>query len=384
MITWMTMAIARLLVVVMPASWWRWVLGPPKFRYRGRTLPPRARGYLALQTSAGRAPAVWTVDSMRGQYDAAGPFLDGPKVDLRMVSDETWDGPTGSFRVRIYDTSTTTTQVRPGLLYLHGGGFVIGSLDSHDRWCRRLAEATDRRVVAVDYRLGPEATVDDALADVLAAWQCCTEDGRDLGLDPQRIAVAGDSAGGALALMLARARPEVPPEALGLVYPLVRMAPSTRSRQELVDYQVGLDRGLLDWFGTYMRTDDFDLLDDDLRSYPPTWLLTCGFDPLLDEGVELYEALKAADVPVRHHSSPDLFHGIITLAGVFPDDVHAALQDWAGFLRELDVGPPDRRATQETAPSSRPSIDATPPRAMPTAQSDAIEVARAYESGRSG
>lgn len=212
-----------------------------------------------------------------------------------------------------------------GLVYLHGGGFVGGDLDSHHAVCATLADRARCVVVSVAYRLSPEHRFPAALDDAWSAWLATRADAATHGLDPARTALGGDSAGGNLTastvLLLRDAALPLPCAQL-LLYPAVDMTLSQPSHRTLADGYY-LDAATIDWFlRQYLRTADdardpraSPLLADDLSGLPPAHVVTAGFDPLRDEG-ELYAArLADAGVQVTHQREPGLIHGFANMAG---------------------------------------------------------------------
>ncbi|MDY6999549.1 MAG: alpha/beta hydrolase, partial [Actinomycetota bacterium] len=215
------------------------------------------------------------------------------------------------------------------LVFYHGGGQVIGSLDSHDDLCREICRAGAVHVLSVDYRLAPEHPAPAGAEDAYAAYRWAAEHARELGADPHRIAVGGDSAGANLAALVSlRARDEGQPlPALQLlVYPVVNYQAQTRSKT-LFARDFFLTRRDLDWFSAHYLGDSecaaddprvSPLLADDLSGLPPALLVTAGFDPLRDEGRQYADALRAAATPVDHREYGEVVHGFanfFTLGG---------------------------------------------------------------------
>jgi acetyl esterase len=261
------------------------------------------------------------------------------EVPLRAVEDVVIETPAGPLGGRLY---TPEPGVLPLLVWFHGGGFVLGNLDSHDGICRKLALAADCAVLAVDYRLAPEhrfpAAVDDALAAV--RWAAAAAGG--LGIDPARIAVGGDSAGGNLAAVTAlRIRDEGGPvlAAQLLVYPVTtHYDPPTGSQIENGDGYF-LTRQGLKWFLDQYLPDDtarrhphFALLSvPDLGRLPPAWVVTAEYDPLRDEGEAYAERLRASGIAVELHRHDGMIHGFFGMPGI--DAGQRAIEDAGGWLK---------------------------------------------------
>jgi len=238
---------------------------------------------------------------------------------------------------------TQAAQQLPVLVYFHGGGWTIGDLDTHDVLCRQLAQASGAAVVSVDYRLGPEHRFPAAVDDCLAATRWVRAQAAALGVDASRLAVGGDSAGGNLAavvcLALREAGEPLPAFQL-LIYPATDMravAPSHTSNGQ--GYLLTRD-SIAYYTGHYLGEDlalrsDWrasPLLASDHRGLPPALVLTAGFDPLRDEGLQYADALSAAGVPAQYLCFERQIHGFITMGRVL-DEANLAVQVCAAALR---------------------------------------------------
>ncbi len=250
-------------------------------------------------------------------------FAAGPAdISLPSVENRTIPGPAGELPVRVYDPRETHSE-RPLVLFFHGGGFAMGSVDTHDGPCRKLAIETGYPVVSVDYRLAPEHPFPAALRDSYAALEWAAATAPTLDADPDRLVVAGDSAGGNLAAataLLARDRdgPDIAHQVL--VYPVTGNAPETDSYEENAEGYF-LTADLMDWYRDLYLGDDIDAgnvyarprLCRDLSGLPPATVLTAGFDPLRDDGAAYAERLDRANVPVSYHNFPGLIHGFFNM-----------------------------------------------------------------------
>jgi acetyl esterase len=237
------------------------------------------------------------------------------------VRDVVIPGPAGDLRARHY-TPVNTVPVEPLLVFFHGGGFVIGDLETHDAPCRLLCRDAGVHVLSVDYRLAPEHPAPAGIADCQAAYRWAREHASDLGADPDRVAVGGDSAGGNLAAVvsqLARADGVRVPDLQLLLYPVTNFDSDTRSKTLFADGYF-LTKADMDWFranylaGSAIGRADArvsPLLADDLSGLPPALVVTGGFDPLRDEGTQYAEALAAAGVPTDHRYYGSLIHGFV-------------------------------------------------------------------------
>ena len=318
-------------------------------------LDPQARALLDPMEARGVPPTHTLSPADARRFYRERRFFsqpDPPPVgELRELS---LPGPAGALRARLYRPLQAAQQagVLPVLVYFHGGGWVIGDLDTHDTLCRQLANGSGCAVVAVDYRLGPEAVFPAAVEDCVAATRWVQEQAVGLGLDASRIAVGGDSAGGNLAAVVAitlrdaaaRGEASVALRHQLLIYPATDMravAPSHSSNGQ--GYLLTADT-IAYFRGHYIpdRGQDSDwraspLLREDLEGLPPALVLTAGFDPLRDEGRQYADRLSAAGTPTQYICFERQLHGFITM-GRLLDEAHTAVDLCARVLRRALVG----------------------------------------------
>ena len=294
-------------------------------------LDPIAKQFLDQIVASGMPPieSMTPADARVATDAMLSAVADVP--ELASVEDRRIPGPGGEIPIRVYAPDSRVAQ--PIVLYFHGGGFVIGSLDSHDPLCRVLAARIPAIVVAVDYRLAPEHPFPAAAEDAYAATCWVAEHARELGGDPVRIAVAGDSAGGnlsAVVSLLARDRggPELAHQML--IYPVTDHSFETRSHIDNAEGYL-LTRPLMQWFlghyfsGPTPRSDPrFAVLRvADLSGVPPATVLTAEFDPLRDEGESYAARLRAAGVPVTLTRYDGMIHGFLPQPALFPQAAEA-------------------------------------------------------------
>jgi len=270
-----------------------------------------------------------TVAHARATMDRSAPTLD---YELRAgvsVRDTTVAGAAGRLRARVYTpASARRAAPAPGLIYFHGGGWVVGSLDSHDRVCRVLADEAGVVLVAVDYRLAPEHPFPAAAEDAIAAARAIFADAGAFGIDPARVAVAGDSAGGNLSAVVAQALRDDArrPVFQALIYPGTDMTRSMRSHAQFRD-SFFLSKGASDWYlEQYMGKSGAErdpraspLFASDVSRLPPALVVTAGFDPLRDEGRAYADKMSAAGVRVEHVLVDGMPHGFLTLGGALTE-----------------------------------------------------------------
>jgi acetyl esterase len=314
----------------------------------GRTLDPHVQLLLALERLVGAPPvhrvsvarARRDLDEQAGVVDVLAPSSVGRR-ELRI------DGPAGSIVARLYRPEGLAP-LAPALVYFHGGGWVVGSLASHDPVCAFVAHEARCAVIAVDYRLAPEHRFPAALDDAWAAWAWVVREASRLGVDPARVAVGGDSAGGNLAAgvcHLARDRDERGPVFQMLVYPALDLTRSMASHRTFADGYL-LTRDALDWYleqyapdpATHRDPRASPIFAERFDALPPALVLTAGFDPLRDEGAAYAERLATAGVPVEHRCEAGLVHGFWSMGGAIPAAA-VAVRRAAGRLRDALTSP---------------------------------------------
>ena len=302
-------------------------------------LDPQARSLLDLLAAAGRPPMSAQTPTEAREGFAALAALAGPADDPVPTEDRSVPGPGGPIPVRVY--RPTAEGPLPVVVYFHGGGFVIGDLDTHDASCHRLAAGVPAVVVSVDYRLAPEHRFPAAVEDCDAATRWVSAHAAELGADPGRLAVAGDSAGGNLAAVVARHARDAggPPIAFQLlIYPGVDFTGSFPSHVENGEGYL-LDTDTMQFFlGNYLG--DADPRDpdaspyfaEDLSGLPPAFVLTAGFDPLRDEGEAYAARMQEAGVPVATSRYDGMIHGFYGLDAML-DAARAATAETVDALR---------------------------------------------------
>lgn len=286
-----------------------------------------ARAQLPPYPRLGAAAARTLYRETRGKLAAAPPAV-ARADDLRAT------GPVGDVPVRAYRPLGAADAERlPALVYFHGGGWTIGDLDTHDVPCRELANLAHCAVVSVDYRLAPEHRFPAAFDDAVAATHWVHAHAAGLGIDASRLAVGGDSAGGNLAAAVAIALRDTWGPRLAmqtLIYPATDQAADTPSHAAFADGYL-LTREAIVWFrDNYLRGPE-DAADwrasplraPDLAGLPPAYVITAGFDPLLDEGRAYAERLRAAGVKVTYECFAGMIHGFITMGGAIAAAHHA-------------------------------------------------------------
>lgn len=303
---------------------------------RDQRLDAQARQVCEMIVAAARPPIeTLAPTAARVAYLASCRVLQADAEAVAEVRDLRAAGPAGPIPLRFYrGQGCEAARPQPALVYFHGGGWVIGDLDSHDQICRALANAARRIVVAVDYRLAPENKFPAAVEDALAATRWIAEHAAELGVDPGRLVVGGDSAGGNLAAVVAltaRHDPRLPIGAQLLIYPGTDMSRERASHRRHAE-QLPLTRSAMQWFLGHYLADARDREDwrasplraGDFHGLAPALVITAGFDPLCDEGDAYAEALKGAGVGVTHARFAGQIHGFLSM-GRFIDDAGRAI-----------------------------------------------------------
>jgi acetyl esterase len=300
-------------------------------------LHPQADSWRARRV-AGTVPPLYTQTLAEARAADLAEILagGGDPEPVAEVIDQEFPGPDGPLPIRIYRPAGDG--VRPALVYFFGGGWTLGQIDTCDGICRRLANLVGCVVIAAGYRLAPEHKFPAAVQDCLAATQWVSEHASELRVDPDRIAVGGDSAGGNLAAVVALQAAGVLCAQL-LVYPNTLYGSDTPSMRDNDD-PVLFNRRSVQWYWQHYLTSPEDgrdplaspLLAADHSGLPPALVITAEYDPLRDEG-ELYaEQLRAAGVPVELTRYDGMMHGFFTMSGVL-DGGRQAVGQAAEFLR---------------------------------------------------
>jgi acetyl esterase len=259
----------------------------------------------------------------RALFESGVPKMDAKPKDKLRVEDRGIAGPGQAIPLRIYRHEGGSAPM-PVIVWLHGGGFVIGSLDSHDGICRELALNSEAIVVSVGYRLAPEHPHPAAIEDAFTALQWVAANAASIGGDPERLAVAGDSAGGNLAAVCAiLARDNGGPGLVRqiLIYPVTAPAPDAESHRLFAENYLLTRRSIL-WFhqhhtGGQDHSADFrfaPLIAPDLSGLAPALVIVAGYDPLRDEGIAYAHRLKDAGNPVDLLCFDGMVHGFFSLS----------------------------------------------------------------------
>jgi len=257
------------------------------------------------------------------------------------VKDFTVSAPTGRLPVRLYKPEGSRS-TPPLVIFFHGGGWVIGSIESHDATCRALASASGCAVASVEYRLAPESGFPAAPKDCYAATRWLVENAAELGVDGESVAVAGDSAGGTLAAvvsLMARDRGGPKISCQVLIYPAVDFTGNYPSKEENAEGYFLTTRAMR-WFTEHYLPSESEakeamaspLLADDHSGLPPAIIVTAGFDPLRDEGEAYANKLHEVEVEVKQSRYDGMIHGFVSMIGAL-DKAQESIDEMGRELR---------------------------------------------------
>ncbi len=309
-------------------------------------LHPQVVTLLERMAAADLRPIVeLTPAEAREQFDTMAAARDSNRTPVGAIEELSVPGPAGDIAVRLYRPAGVDGGGQPLLVFFHGGGHVIGSLDSHDEVARSLCTGAGCLVASVDYRLAPEHKFPAAVDDGFAATQWLADNAASFGANPELLAVGGDSAGANVAAVVALMARDAGGPALvaqHLVYPVADYACEAPSYKA---YGVGhgpVTEAGMRWFQRHYLRGPEDIDDwraspvkaPDLSGLPPTFLITAECDVLHDEGVALADAMAAAGTPVEHVDWPGMIHGFFSFAP-FLDEGKAAQRLACARLRAV-------------------------------------------------
>ena len=329
----------------LPAGVQRLLFGAPP-RLDGQVLASDVHAFLRLasltdDTSVAGNGAL-SPERARERNRRGAAIVAGPPRPMARVERLEIPGPAGTIPARLYTPIGGSEEPRPLLVYFHGGGWVIGDLDTQDSAVRFLAARAEVPVLSVEYRLAPEHPFPAPVDDAFAAFRWVVASADSLGIDPTRVAVGGDSAGGNLAAvvsMLARDGGETPPAMQLLIYPATDAIGEQESRR-LFAMGFLLTAADMDWFEEHYVPDAAAAQDprvsvlraEDLSGLAPAYVTTAGFDPLRDEGEAYAERMRAAGTRVALRRHPGLIHGFANMTAVSRSS-REAMSEAAGALR---------------------------------------------------
>jgi len=270
--------------------------------------------------------------------------------DVAAVDDRTIPGPDGLLPVRVYRPQQPSAEPAPAVVYLHGGGWVICDLDTHDGGCRRIANQIGAVVVSVDYRLAPQHKYPSGVHDAYAALAWAAEHAEELGIDLERLAVAGDSAGGNLTAAVALMARDRGGPALAhqlMIYPVIDSSTSRNDWPSKTANATGyfLTTLQMEWYRKQYLADDSDgeepycspNVASSHEGLPPACIVTAELDPLRDEGEDYARLLEQSGVPVTLYRAPGMFHGFFNMDEALPGAKEAQVVAFTAMRAALGV-----------------------------------------------
>lgn len=311
-------------------------------------LDPDAAAVYKAFLEAGRPPYENGTPAEARELYLKGRVVSNPEPpELADVKPLSIPAPHGAIPARIYTPKTLrkTDGAAPCLVFYHGGGWVIGDLDSHDVVCRKLAHEGELIVISIDYRLAPEHKFPAAVDDAISAAKWIAANAKTLGIDPTRLMVGGDSAGGNLATVVALAARDGDGPAIAgqvLIYPATDFAMTYPSHRE-PETSILLTHSVIKWFCNHYLSGPGDIDNwkasparaKTLSGLPPAYVLTAGADPLRDEGDDYAARLKQAGVAVTYRHFPGQFHGFFTM-GKLLNQANIAASEVGLWLKALN------------------------------------------------
>ena len=308
-------------------------------------LDPQVKAILDQMAEAD-GPKLSEMDapSAREVFRQMSTAFDNSDVPVGGVEDRNIPGPGGDIPIRIYTPVAAGGSPLAALVYYHGGGWVVGDIESHDATCRTLSQTSGCKVISVDYRLAPEAKFPAAADDAYAALVWVEKNAMEIGVDPNRIAVGGDSAGGNLAAVASLMARDINGPHIAfqlLIYPVTQIGIDSASRKELATGYF-LETETMTWFeDQYVDPADADnpyaspLKADSLSGLPPAYVITAGFDPLKDEGKAYADGLRAAGVDVQYVNYDGMIHGFIALTALVENAANAVAETGVALKKAL-------------------------------------------------
>jgi acetyl esterase len=309
------------LIMKLPNFILLWLSGKKQITIGNRSLLPAFQLICVQNEKLGLDISQLSPDDFRSTYNAQNIF----SIGLNHISTNNHQVQVsdGSIEVREY-SSKQIEKNGASLVYFHGGGWVIGNTDTHDNVCRYLCERLNIKIFSVDYRLSPEFKFPTPLDDCLSAYEWLINNHENLNIDPEKISVGGDSAGGNLAASLCLIRKSEEkslPQAQLLIYPVTDLRFLTNSIQKECSEGFLLTKDMMEWFaGHYLDNQELredarvsPLLAENIDGLPPAVIVTAGFDPLRDEGLAYSEKLKQANNEVTYIEFPRYIHGFFNM-----------------------------------------------------------------------
>ncbi len=317
------------------------LFNPNRDTYRGEMIDPKAFALGRLANHLRDGAQMPTIAESRAQLTQTAKLFDTKAPALARIEDIQVDGADGPVKARLYSDEPNISNLRPAMIYYHGGGFIQGDLESHHEVCAKLAKWSGAIVVAVDYRLAPEFPYPAGVDDAIAAYQYVVENSKALGVDGNMVGVGGDSAGGCFAAVVAQQASQSGgpvPKFQVLIYPVTDGNLNSQSINEL-EHAYILPKARMSWYrdqyaGEFKDYDDpkfSPIKAENLSGQPDAYIVTGGFDPLVDDGTDYAKKLDEAGVATVHRHFPGQVHAFVNLTRVVPEGT-VALREIAAWI----------------------------------------------------
>lgn len=332
------------LVLTFLPSWIVALLTPNRDSFRGAKIDPKAYAIGRLAQKLRGSGSMPTVAESRAQTLKSVAMFDAKGPAIARIEDLIVNGHNGSIVARLYSDHAEKTILRPAMVYFHGGGFIQGDIESHHQLCLKLAKWWGGIVISVDYRLAPEHRYPAGVNDAIASFLSISENAKELGVDSTRIGVGGDSAGACFAAVVCqqmRSLDGVQPHFQVLIYPVTDGHLNTPSINELNEAYL-LPKVRMSWFldeyagefSDFTNPKFSPLYAEDLAGLPDCYIVTGGFDPLMDDGEMYASKLRKAGVKVQHRHFPGQVHAFVNLTKVVPEGT-IAIREICEWLKVL-------------------------------------------------
>ena len=333
--------LASLVSVYMPESVVKF-LNPNRDIYRGEMIDPKAFALGRFANHMRDGVELPSIEDSRAQISKSAKLFDFKAEPVARVENIEVDGANGSVGARLYSDEADLSNLRPAMVYYHGGGFIQGDLESHNEVCAKIAKWSGTIVVAVDYRLAPEFPYPAGVDDAIAAYNYIASNAEALGIDARIIGVGGDSAGGNFAAVVCqqvlKSGGKIPKFQV-LVYPVTDGNLQSESINQL-EFAYLLPKARMSWYRDQYAGDFNDYYEPKFSpifaanavGLPDTYIVTGGFDPLVDDGKAYADKLADAGVNVVHRHFPGQIHAFINLTKIVPEG-SVALKEISAWVK---------------------------------------------------
>jgi acetyl esterase/lipase len=308
--------------------YWNFLYKNNPIKIKDRIINPRAQGYLELMASITPSSEYWDVYKVRQSLHSSRYLYSGFKVNVKEIKDFEINNEGFNIPVRFYEPiKRHNSYQNSALVFIHGGGLVTGSIETYDSFCRQLSSRIMMPIFAIDYRLAPEYSLEEIQSDSRFFWKWLQNNCYKFDVSNKKIGLCGESAGASLVLDICDninlGDNDVKPRSIALIYPPFVQEDETNSRKEIKKINSIIFNDALKWFEKIAIPDKIreEVIARNQRFdptfFPPVFLLTCGFDPLRDEGEVLLKLFERKSVTVHHVEYKDMFHGFILMPVIF-------------------------------------------------------------------